>query len=386
MRKSRRNVAHRLGTGALCLLVAALALVGASAGSFRPRGAARPTPDLEAVPTRTATLEPTPTPTEEPTPTPTETPTTAEPVQPRNERPPQVVLPPPPEPELPPATTPEEAVANAATVGYSRATRVGVAVRDRRTGAVYTAGSPDAGFASASLVKLFIATRLLVDGQANDPAIRDKMWFMITQSDDDTASELYTVVGAEDVVGWVANRYHVDGLAPAPIHNYWGLTSVTARAMVAYYAAVANDPVVGPWLLSAMANATPDGSDGFYQYYGLPAATSPWRIKQGWMCCLEGVTRMHSTGFIQNDRFTVALLTEGARSIYGSYGAQTLTMMAKALLPGGAIPNPAPEPPPPPPPPTPTPTPTRTTTPPVTPTPTPTPTPKPSTKTTTRAP
>ena len=125
-------------------------------------------------------------------------------MQPRNERPPQVALPPPPEPDLPPATTPEEAVANAATVGYSRASRVAVAVRDRRTGAVYTAGSPDAGFASASLVKLFIATRLLVDGQANDPVIRDKMWFMITQSDDDTASELYTLVGTEDVVGWVA--------------------------------------------------------------------------------------------------------------------------------------------------------------------------------------
>jgi hypothetical protein len=139
--------------------------------------------------------------------------------------------------------------------------------------------------------------------------------------------------------------------------------------MVNFYAAVARDSVVGPWLMDAMAHAQANGSDGFAQLFGIPAAAKSWRVKQGWMCCLESVTRMHSTGFVDGDRYTVALLTEGGKSVYGSIGAQTLTLMAKALMPGGSIPWSGPQPPD-----VPLPTPT-TPTPPSTPRPTATPTP-----------
>ena len=36
------------------------------------------------------------------------------------------------------------------------------------------------------------------------------------------------------------------------------------------------------------------------------------------------------------------MLTEGSRSVYGNYGAQTLTLMAGALFPSGTIPQPPP--------------------------------------------
>jgi hypothetical protein len=307
-----------------------------------------------------------------PTPTFTLTSETPRPEQPPNQPPPKAPAPPARGYQGAPATNPSEAVAHAVTVGRSRGERVAAAVLDRRTGTFYGAGDVDYGFASASVVKTFIAARLLADGKASDPAISDQMWRMIVASDDKAATALYPLVGREGVVPWVASRYHISGLEPANIPNYWGLTRITARAMVNFYAAVARDSVVGPWLMDAMAHAQAHASDGFAQLFGIPAAAKSWRVKQGWMCCLESVTRMHSTGFVDGDRYTVALLTEGAKSVYGSIGAQTLTLMAQALMPAGSIPWSGPQPPD-----EPSPTPT-TPAPTSTPTPTPT-TPPPST-------
>jgi hypothetical protein len=56
------------------------------------------------------------------------------------------------------------------------------------------------------------------------------------------------------------------------------------------------------------------------------------------MCCLDGVTRIHSTGFVNQDRYTVAILTQGGTNVYGAYGNDTATLMAQALLPNGVIP------------------------------------------------
>ena len=95
-------------------------------------------------------------------------------------------------------------------------------------------------------MKVFIATRLLVDGRANDPNIRSQMWRMIVASDDDAARNLYRLVGTESLIPWVATRYHLTGLSPANVPYYWGLTRITARATVNFYAAVANDSAVAP--------------------------------------------------------------------------------------------------------------------------------------------
>jgi hypothetical protein len=55
------------------------------------------------------------------------------------------------------------------------------------------------------------------------------------------------------------------------------------------------------------------------------------------MCCLEDKMRMHSTGFVDYDRYVIALLTEGARDKYYEYGRRTLSLMAQALLPHGTV-------------------------------------------------
>jgi hypothetical protein len=359
-----RRRRYRLVLAAVAVVAALVVLGGIDLGYLGPD--VKEPAHLIAMPNRARSTFTTPDPALTLDPTDTPTPEIPQPVQPRNEPPPQAPAAPAPGWTGPPATTPAEAVQHAVAVAQGRTTRSAAVILDRRTGIVYGAGSPDAPFASASLVKVFIATRLLIDGQAADPGIRDLMWQMIVASDDDAASALYPIAGYEDLIGWISNRYGISGLAPASIHNYWGLTQITARAMVTFYAKIANDPAVGPWLLDAMANAQATGSDGFPQYFGIPSAAAHWRIKQGWMCCLENVTRMHSTGFV-DDRYTVALLTEGPRAMYGSYGAQTLTAMAEALLPDGTVPQSGPLPPETPaattPPPTTTPPPSRTPTP-----------------------
>jgi hypothetical protein len=50
------------------------------------------------------------------------------------------------------------------------------------------------------------------------------------------------------------------------------------------------------------------------------------------------VMAMHTTGYVDHDRFAVAILTEAPPSSYGDYAQQTLTGMARRLLPGGHFP------------------------------------------------
>jgi hypothetical protein len=228
------------------------------------------------------------------------------------------------------------AVADAYAAGAPHVSRLAVAVVDLRSGRLHSAGDIDAEFPSASLIKVFIAARLLVEGRAEDPAVRDAMWRMIVCSDDDAATWLYGLVGGDSLPAWVTSYYGIGGVAPPSLPGWWGLSQVTARAMVTFYAHIAADPTVGAWLRAAMGATQPYGCDGFPQYFGLAAATAPWQVKQGWMCCHFGRSQMHSTGFV-DDRYAVALLSEGPPSTYGEPGAVALTVVAQTLLPSAFL-------------------------------------------------
>jgi hypothetical protein len=202
---------------------------------------------------------------------------------------------------------------------------------------VYAAGD-DAAFPSASVVKVFLAARLLVDGRQRDAATEDLMRQMIVASDDKAATALYPEAGGEELAAWTNQRYKTRGIGAASKPGAWYLTRVTARSVVTFYAAVAKDELVRSWLLDAMGRAEATGSDGFDQYFGIAAATTGWRIKQGWMCCVNDLSYTHSTGFVNDDRYAVALLAEGPREAYGNGGRTTVSQMARALMPGGTIP------------------------------------------------
>jgi hypothetical protein len=333
---------YRVRAAGLCLVVAALTAVYISACATRQEAAVRPK-DVHAV--ALPPHKPPPPENVEPSPTPSPSPTAT---QPKNPPAPKSTVVAVPTYNGPPATNPTDAVAHAASVGQARGVRVGVAIKDRQTGVVYGAGDYDGTFASASLVKAFIATSLLVSGKANDANTRSMMYEMIVASNDDDASALYGPAGGSGLAAFIMSRYGISGLAPPPANlaGYWGEFKITPHAMVEFYDAMSRDSVVAPWLMAAMANARATAADGFKQYFGIPSAATSWRIKQGWMCCLDSKTRMHSTGFVDHDRFTVALSIEGSTAVYGNSGIATLNGMAKALMPNGSIPLAAPPPPP----------------------------------------
>jgi hypothetical protein len=294
---------------------------------------------------------PSPSPSASPSPSPSPSATSAKPTQPPAPKPPATTSCKATGYQGPEAADPAAAVANAhaASSGASCVSRLAIAVYDRQAGTWYTAGDVDQSFATASLVKVFIAARLLIEGKADDQATRDLMFKMITCSDDNAANTLYYKAGGEaqkdaqgNVIGpglaaWTAQHYGIAvGVTPRP--GWWGLTTVTARAMATFYAKAMAEPVVWDWLGGAMASTTAKACDGFNQSFGLYSAAQDRGVKQGWMV-VDGITRMHSTGFIDGRRYTVALLMQGSSALYGAAGSTILTAVATALLPGGHLPS-----------------------------------------------
>ncbi len=237
-------------------------------------------------------------------------------------------------------TTDAQAAAQVATsAGY----RTGIAVLDLSTGS-YSGGGDDTGsFASESVAKILIATELLATGQMTGTT-ETMAYQMITQSDDDDADALYGLVGGDDVINLVAARYGISFLGTPPSQpGWWGNTEISAKGMVYLYAAIAKDPTVGPWLMNAMANAAEYGADGTYQFFGIPSATTGAAIKQGWGDDGDDSPNavFNSTGYVDDDKYAVAILTDGASSTYGATISGVVTAEAKTLMPNGQLDDPA---------------------------------------------
>lgn len=228
-----------------------------------------------------------------------------------------------------------------AAVGVATADgeRAAVAVLDTTTGTYTAAGEADTTFSTASVVKVLIATELLLTGQmSGDTAATARE--MITASDDDDADALYGLAGGDDVLPDVAAHYGITDLGSGPAEEgQWGETQVTADGLAHLYAALHADPVVWPWLSSAMAATSRTADDGTDQYFGLPAVAHSWSVKQGWMVGLGPGATYNSTGFVDADRWVVVLLTQGAADQYGQEMASVLTRAAGALLPDGTAPG-----------------------------------------------
>jgi hypothetical protein len=228
-----------------------------------------------------------------------------------------------------------------------RFSRVAVALFDRVTNTFYGAGDTESYYRAASVVKVFIAARLLRAGPASGGSLTSgdwsDLWQMITCSDNNAADRLWARGGYwQGVISWAQATYGIPSslLSPSEHPNSWGTTWITARGMVQFYAAVGNDKLVSPWLLMAMANANPNCGG---QFWGLPVVASSWAVKQGWVCCwsnpAEPQTRLHSTGYVDNYNYVAVLLTEGPQSLYSGAGRSYVTAMAQALLPGGSVPK-----------------------------------------------
>jgi hypothetical protein len=240
------------------------------------------------------------------------------------------------------ATTRASAISTAAAYGPAHGYHVGIAVFDTKTGKAYGGGSYKSSYASESVVKTMIATRLILQGRMHGTTAT-RAYKMITQSDDAIASSFYGSVGGDGLITWIKKHYNVPLLGSPPHRSgWWGNTHITALGLVQFYAKVAKDKKVGPWLINAMRHATKYGSDGTYQYFGLPSATSGAAIKQGWGDDFDDWGKsadFNTTGFVNGNRYAVAILGRGPVKTYGTAIGNMLTHTAKLLLPGGAFPD-----------------------------------------------
>jgi hypothetical protein len=230
----------------------------------------------------------------------------------------------------------------AASYGPPRHYKIGIAVYDTKKHRVYGSGSYKSTFASESVVKAMIATRILLQGRMHGSTAR-RAYKMITQSDDAIASSLYGSVGGDRLITWIKRHYHVPDLGSPPHRaGWWGNTHITAIGLVKFYAKVKRDRRVGRWLLNAMHHAHEYGSDGTYQFFGLPSATTHAAVKQGWGIDYDDWGRsadFNTTGFVNGDRYAVAILARGPSRTYGRAIGNALTQTARRLLPGGRFPE-----------------------------------------------
>jgi hypothetical protein len=226
--------------------------------------------------------------------------------------------------------------ASAVDYAHAHGYRSAIGVLDTQTGAFTGAGDYNSTYASESVMKTFIATRLLMTGQMsgwNETAA----YKMITQSDDASASALYGRVGGDGLIIWIKQALNVPNLGNPPLRpGWWGGTQITAAGMASFYNAVRHRPGVWDWLGNAMHHATPYGSDGTYQFFGIPSATTAAAVKQGWGGDnAAGQPAFNSTGLVNGDRYAVVLLTQGGT--YGTPIANMVTAQARLLMPGGRI-------------------------------------------------
>jgi hypothetical protein len=228
------------------------------------------------------------------------------------------------------------AVRSATSRGY----RAGVAVVDTTTGKLWAAGDYDGMFAAESVMKVFIATRLLATKQMTGDTA-DTAYRMIVQSDDGAASALYGLTGGDQVVNWIEDHYAIPGLGSPPTKSgWWSNTHISAVGMARFYAKVKADPLVWPWLSKAMHRATEYGSDGTYQFFGLKQADRNAAIKQGWGQDDDDwseASDFNSTGYVNSDRYAVVILVKGPPWEYNSGTPAAVTRIAKTLMPGGVL-------------------------------------------------
>ncbi|WP_375487526.1 IPT/TIG domain-containing protein [uncultured Jatrophihabitans sp.] len=238
-----------------------------------------------------------------------------------------------------------QVLSSAYAYGRARGYHVGIAVLDTKTGKTYHAGYHSGTFASESVVKVMIAARVFAQGRLHGTTAK-RVYYMITHSDDSTASSLYPSVGGDHLINWVKSRYHVSNLGSPPNRpGWWGNTHITPDGMVALYGKLKATRTFGAWLINAMAHASKYGSDGFYQWFGLKSANSHAAIKQGWGSDGDNWSAEadeNTTGFVNGNRYAVAILARGPATTYGKAIGSMLTGTAKRLLPGGVFPADAP--------------------------------------------
>jgi len=201
----------------------------------------------------------------------------------------------------------------ATTVDFS------VAIVDHRSGAAF-AYRGDVPFSTASVVKVDILATLLLQARQGGHQISDAdeglADIMITQSDNDAASTLWSEIGDADGLSKANRTFGLTNTDPGE-YGYWGLTTTTASDQVKLLDAIANPK--GPLgsanstLLRLMGEVVSD------QAWGVSAAARTGEstiLKNGWlsMDSDDGLWEVNSIGRITGNGtdVTIAIMSHGS--------------------------------------------------------------------------
>ena len=214
-----------------------------------------------------------------------------------------------------PVSRAQEAV-DAATAAPSRANaQVAVAVLDRTTGTLRFNDQGTKVQNSASLAKLFTIVDMLTHYRSQvTEADRALARRCLVASDDNAMNQLWTKFGGSAGVQRVIDGLGLLDTTVPPDPSQWGQVQVSARDMTTVWKFIYESLPAADrdFMLTNLAMASPTGADGFNQAFGLlePASRGPALAKQGWLCCLQSRSNLHTTGTLDPaGRYVLAVLS-----------------------------------------------------------------------------
>ncbi|MEV6545722.1 serine hydrolase [Streptomyces sp. NPDC051665] len=196
--------------------------------------------------------------------------------------------------------------------------KVSVAVLDLTSGESATYGS--AAFDTASIVKVDILATLLLQAQdaGRQLTATEKSYAttMIQNSDNDSATALWNIIGTADGLGAANKTFGLTGTTggAGPL---WGLTQTTAADQLTLLQQVFGDD-------SKLSSASRSYIQGLMkqieadQQWGVSAAAdgSKWALKNGWLArSTTGLWDVNSIGRVtgkDGDAYLVAVLSKGS--------------------------------------------------------------------------
>ena len=163
----------------------------------------------------------------------------------------------------------QQRLAAAARLVRTEPGQLGVTVLDRRTGAVWEAGTAGHLMWASSTPKLALATSLLERSRAGeitlDATARQQLAAMLAVSDDDAADALWDRYGGAALLARFRDRYGMTGATFVPgFPQRWGFIKVSTRDLrrLMTYVLTRTDPADRAYLVQRHADHRPDPALG----------------------------------------------------------------------------------------------------------------------------